>query len=179
MHAGTVACVARCRTGNRRWREQRLALAVTRTWRPRGRQRRRDAPFSTSSSPVRTATAACSGRKRFSETTSEGVPVGEVHAATMLEHVCEVPRQALGDIQADLRDFVTRMKWTISLPEPSIMPNTVNSGSAGARSLIARRVPCHRTDASPSNGHLVCRRELRRDSPERPAACQNERRSSN
>ena len=52
----------------------------------------------------------------------------------MLEHVQEMARQALATYQAEASERVARMKCTISLPEPSIMPNTVSSGSAGARS---------------------------------------------
>ena len=40
----------------------------------------------------------------------------------------------LATYQAEASERVARMKCTISLPEPSIMPNTVSSGSAGARS---------------------------------------------
>ena len=39
---------------------------------------------------------------------------------------------------AEVSDFVARMKWMISLPEPSIMPNTVSSGSGAAEIFEVR-----------------------------------------
>ena len=100
--------------------------------------------------------------RRFGETPGERVAVGQGHAAAVAHHVHRMLRQALCDIEARRPAiFVARMKWMISLPEPSIMPNTVSSGSGapiflmcGPSSWRVERPRHHRTAALRAAGRF-------------------------